>query len=187
MRKYELTEATWRLFGVTLHRIRAVQDFSDVHAGDLGGWIEKEENLDHRGDAWVYEEAMVFGDARVRDNAKVREGATIFDRAVIGDGAEVSGDAVVRANGRVDGNAKVRCNARVESKADYLCIGPIGTHSGYMTFYRSLDGAIWVACGCFDGTIDAFAQKVAEEHGDNRHGKAYRAAIELARAAMKEA
>lgn len=65
MKKYELTEETKVVFGVILHRIRAIRDFSNVKAGSLGGFIEKEENLDHDSDAWVYGDAIVYGDARV--------------------------------------------------------------------------------------------------------------------------
>lgn len=54
MRKYEFTGETKVFLNKTLHRIRAVVDFGTVHAGDVGGWIEKEENLNHCGDAWVY-------------------------------------------------------------------------------------------------------------------------------------
>ena len=53
MKKYELTEETTNIFGKTLHRIRATRDFSNGHAGDLGGFIEDELNLSHDGDAWV--------------------------------------------------------------------------------------------------------------------------------------
>lgn len=31
--------------------------FGDVKEGELGGYLEKEENLDHDGDAWVYGDA----------------------------------------------------------------------------------------------------------------------------------
>lgn len=44
MKKYELTEETTNIFGKTLHRIRATRDFSNGHAGDLGGFIEDELN-----------------------------------------------------------------------------------------------------------------------------------------------
>lgn len=48
-KKYELTDQTIDVDGRTLHRIKALRDFSDVLAGELGGWIEKEENLSHAG------------------------------------------------------------------------------------------------------------------------------------------
>ena len=56
MRKYEFTGETRKIQlmfrTVTLHRIRAVISFGLVDAGELGGWIEKEENLSHEGKAW---------------------------------------------------------------------------------------------------------------------------------------
>lgn len=59
MKKYELTEETFTVFGKTLYRIRAVRDFGSVKTGEFGGYIEKEENLSHFGDAWVYGNAKV--------------------------------------------------------------------------------------------------------------------------------
>lgn len=44
-KKYELIDETQEWNGRILHRIRALADFGDVKAGELGGWIEKEENL----------------------------------------------------------------------------------------------------------------------------------------------
>src|SRR5260363_74987 len=57
--------------GRTLSRLRAVRDYRGMKKGVLGGYIEKEENLSHEGEAWVYDNARVFGDARVYDNARV--------------------------------------------------------------------------------------------------------------------
>ena len=69
MKKYEFTGETKEirlLFRtVTLHRIRATVAFGIVEVGDLGGWIEKEENLSHEGKAWVWGNAKVCGDAEV--------------------------------------------------------------------------------------------------------------------------
>ena len=61
MKKYELTGETINVFGKTLHRIRATRDFSNVHAGDLGGFIEDERNLSHDENAWVGGNALVKG------------------------------------------------------------------------------------------------------------------------------
>lgn len=62
-KKYELTDEKIETFGTTLCRIRALRDISAfaVKAGDLGGFIEKEENLSHDGDAEVYGNARVYG------------------------------------------------------------------------------------------------------------------------------
>lgn len=59
MKKYKLTAETKVVFGRTLHRIRALVAFGNVNAGELGGWIEKEDNLDHYGNAWVYGNAQL--------------------------------------------------------------------------------------------------------------------------------
>ena len=69
MKKYELTDdIITKPNGDVLHRIKAVRDFRNVKIGDVGGYIEKEENLSHDDDAWVYDDAWVRGDAQVRCN-----------------------------------------------------------------------------------------------------------------------
>ena len=69
--KYKLTEETKEIFGITLHRIVCVTAFGTISAGDVGGWVESEMNLDQSGDAWVSGDARVYGDARVSGNAEV--------------------------------------------------------------------------------------------------------------------
>ena len=67
-KKYEFTEETITVRGVTLHRIKALAQFGDVTPGELGGFIQSDENLSHTGDAWVCGNARVYGDARVASN-----------------------------------------------------------------------------------------------------------------------
>ena len=70
-KKYRLTKETKEWCGHTLHRIEALKDFGDVKAGDKGGWIEQEENLNQDGDAWVSGNAWVYGNAKVSGDARV--------------------------------------------------------------------------------------------------------------------
>ena len=42
-----------------------------------------------------------------------------------------------------------------------------------------------VKCGCFNGNIDEFINKVQETHGDNKYALAYRAAVEVAKLQIK--
>lgn len=63
MKKYELTEDTIQFCGKTLYRIKALRDFGDVEAGDLGGYIENENNLSQEDNAWVSGNAQVSGNA----------------------------------------------------------------------------------------------------------------------------
>ena len=155
MKKFEFTgeTKTISLFfrTATLHRIRAVAEFGLVKIGDLGGWIEKEENLSHEGKAWVCGDAEVWGNA------------------------EVCGDA------KVWGNAKVCGDAEVFSASHVLVIGAIGSRDDFTTFFRDKDNEITVKCGCFLGKIDKFLEKVTQTHGDSKYALVYRAAVEVAR------
>ena len=122
-KKYELTSETIKFNGVTLHRIKALKDFSDVKAGDLGGWVEEEENLSQMGDSWIYSNAKVYGDAQVYGNAKVCGDAMVCGSAkVCGDtkvcdNAEVCGNVYIYGSAEVYGHAKVYDNAIVYGKA----------------------------------------------------------------------
>lgn len=71
MKKYELTDETIKIGGHTLYRIKALVDFGNVKAGDIGGRIEKEENLAQDGNARVSGNAWVYGNARVSGDAWV--------------------------------------------------------------------------------------------------------------------
>ena len=118
--KYKLTKETLTLEnGKVLHRIQALKDFSDVKAGDLGGWIESEHNLSQEGNCWVYDDAQVFGFARVVHNARVKyyskvfRNATITGNAIIRDYAEVYGSAVVGDYSKVVGSSRIFGNAYI--------------------------------------------------------------------------
>ena len=72
MKKFELTsEFITNVLGTKLFRIKALIEFGDVSAGELGGYIEKEENLAQDGDAWVCGDAKVYGNAKVCGDAEV--------------------------------------------------------------------------------------------------------------------
>ena len=184
MKKYELTNETIQIEGKKLYRIKALIDFGDVKAGDLGGFIEKESNLSHLGNAWIYDDAMVCGNAKVRGNAEVYGNAWIYDDAEVCDdakvygnaevygnvwiyddamvcgNAEVYGNAMVYGNARVYGNAVVCGNARVCDDGDYACVKGFGTEYRNTTFYKQKNGSVGVNCGCFTGTLEEFRNQV---------------------------
>ena len=54
-----------------------MRDFGDVQKGDLGGWVESEENLSHDGDCWISGNGRVSGDGRVSSNARIGVNAYI--------------------------------------------------------------------------------------------------------------
>ena len=107
MKKFELTsESIVNIFGKKLFRNRALIEFGNVKEGELGGFVEKEGNLSHEGDAWVYENAKVCGNAWVCENAKV------YGNAKVCEDAQVCGTAWVYGNAKVCGNAQVDENAK---------------------------------------------------------------------------
>lgn len=116
-KKYELTDNVINHNGRTLYRIRALRGFSDVKAGNLGGYIQTEDNLSHEGDAWVYGDAKVYDDACVFGNASISGIAEVYNNAEVYDNAKVSGFAVVSGNACVNHNAKVYDNAEVYGDA----------------------------------------------------------------------
>lgn len=185
MKKYELTsQFVTNVFGTKLFQIKALVSFGDVSEGDIGGYIEKEKNLSHEGDAWVSGNARVYGHASVSGNAWVSGNALVYgnarvygdawvcgDAGVYGD-AQVYGDAWVYGNARVSGNALVFSDARVCGQKDYSCTNGLGS-IGSTTFFRTKDGGVTVSCGCFSGTISEFRENVKEAHKDTKLAKEY--------------
>ena len=110
-KKYKLTDKTISLNGATLYRIEALKDFGEIKKGDKGGFIESENNLAHEGDAWVSDNAHVYGDACVFDNACVYNNASVSGYAQVYGNARVYDDARVCDNSRVYGNSLVYSNA----------------------------------------------------------------------------
>ena len=162
MKKFELTtEFITNAFGKKLFRIKALVEFGDVKAGELGGYVEKEENVSQDGNAWVSGDARVYGNAWVHGNAKV------YDDAWVSDNAKVFDNAEVRGNARVYGDARVSGNAWVYGDADYALVQGFGTEFRCTTFYRGKNKKIMVNCGCFHGDLEGFRKQVKE----TRNGK----------------
>ena len=71
-KKFELLpDDTIEVFGRKHFRIKAKINFGTVETGELGGYIEKEENLSENGDATVSDDARVYGNAEVYGDAWV--------------------------------------------------------------------------------------------------------------------
>lgn len=84
-RKYELLKDDCINYcGKTLYRIKALRDFRYIEKGELGGYIQSENNLSHDGECWVYSNAKVYGDARVFGNAEIYGNAVINKGCIIG-------------------------------------------------------------------------------------------------------
>ena len=62
----------------------------------------------------------------------------------------------------------------------FLQLGPIGSRSDYLLSFI-IDKGIHLKAGCFSGSIDEFESALDAEHGSNKHGDEYRAALVLIR------
>ena len=117
--KYKLTNNKKDVCGRTLYQIEALKDFGNIKKGDLGGWIEREDNLSQDDNCWVSGNAWVSGDARVYENAQVFENAWVLDNARVSGDAEVSGNARVSGDAQVSGNARLSANLHYKTGTDY--------------------------------------------------------------------
>ena len=129
-KKYEFTgETKVNDDGVTLHRIRALRDTWYCKKGDLGGWIEKEENLSHAGQSWIKDESEAYGNAQVYGNALVSSNSRILNNAQIYGNALLGYNSVARGSAQIYGFAILTHEVIIESYQQVFgCqreIGPI--------------------------------------------------------------
>ena len=115
--KFELTTEMKQIGVTKLFRIKALISFGDVTIGDIGGYIEKEKNLSQTDEAWVYDNARVYGDAEVFDNARVYGEAQVYGDARVFGEAQVYDNARVYGEAWVFGEAQVYDDAQVSGKA----------------------------------------------------------------------
>ena len=150
-KKYELVvDDTITFWGWKLFRIRALISFGSVDAGELGGYIQKEENLSQEDDAWVWGDAKVWGDAWVW------------------------GDAEVWGNAKVSGDAEVWGNAKVSDLGDIIVFKNHWSSGRHFTYTKS--NKMWEV-GCFYGTGQELIDKAYQDN--DKSGNYYKAYVEF--------
>ena len=161
-KKFELTDNfIINAFGVKLFQIKCTKSFKYAKEGDLGGYVEKDENLDQESDAWVAGNARVYGDARVYGNARVY------------------GDAWVSGNARVYGDARVYGNADIENDNNHCGFDCFGSCNRHTHAYLTKDNKVEITCGCFRGSIEEFEKEVEKTHSGKIYEKQYKAIINV--------
>ena len=166
-----------------LFRVKALKDFNNVKKGDIGGYIQSENNLSQLDDCWIYDDAVVrdnakvchnaqiydkvivMGNAEVCDNAQVCDNAFVLDNAIVCDNARIRGHAVVQHDAVVRGNAQIWGDAIISSDKDYIVFKNWWSSGRYFTWTRSNN--MWKV-GCFYGTGEELiskAYKDSEESG----------------------
>lgn len=117
MKKYEMTGITINKTNAgvktgVLHRIRALKEFelidgTIVHAGDLGGYVERESNLSQGGRSWILDNATVIEKGVVECNAIVKNNAAVLRKGFVGDDAIVCDYSIVTDYANVFGKSKI--------------------------------------------------------------------------------
>ena len=147
--KYEMTDITETVKlndrEVTVYRIRATEDFTveawnglrvfpkEIHAGDLGGFIEHERNLSQTGSCWVGGKAAVLDEASVSEDAYVSGWprcliaghAKIYGKAKVCVASQVCDYAEVSGNAWLYGMTIVKDHAKIKDSA-HICSTMIG-------------------------------------------------------------
>lgn len=126
--KYRLSyyKCCW-LRSTKLYRVEALKDFHDVKRGDVGGYIEKEENLSQEGNCWVYDNSCVFGDAHICDAGSTHHYAKAYDNAKISDFAALYDCSQASGRTKISGNVELHDNVQASGHT-YI--------SGYTKLYR---------------------------------------------------
>lgn len=110
---FELFKDDYKIInGVTVYRIKALVDFDDIKAGELGGYIEKEDNLkvyysvldpgwysyyaelNNVRASWVYDNACVYGDSVVYSGGRVKGHSVICNSHILDD-STIDGDCSI--------------------------------------------------------------------------------------------
>lgn len=133
-KKYKITQLSHPQYP-WLHRIQALKTINvRVEAGELGGFVQSEQNLSQEGECWIYDDAVCCGEAVVEQDAELHDGAVaagsavitgdacMYDRAWAGgnccirsgevkDDAVVTGEAVIKEDGKdsplIAGNSRI--------------------------------------------------------------------------------
>ena len=161
MSKYEITDIA-HPDNPRLHRIRALVDIPMywVKAGDLGGYIEKEDNLSQYDNCWVSDNGCVA------DYGRVEGYGWVSGNGRVGGNGCVSGDGCVADNGCVSGNGCVGGNARVSGNGwvrDNGCVAGYGTVEGNG---RVSDHGCVEDCGCVSGYGCVFGDAIINKPTD---------------------
>lgn len=134
------------------------------------------------GNARIYNETQIYGNARIFDKAQLYDRCHVCGDAAIGGSVCISDDAYITHTATIIGNARIGKNALIFNNTDFFVIeGQLGAYFRYITFSKDNHNNIFVACGCFRGTINEFRRAVKEKHGTtSKQARAYQAAADLA-------
>lgn len=149
-----ISDGEMSIVEIKLYRIQALKTFTKpggynpvVHVGELGGYVESEDNLSQQGSCWIFDKA------RVKDGGKVLDDAIVYDKCLVSKNSIVRGRSVVGGHcfvtnqsviidSRLEGNVIVNGHSTIHSGA-YL-YGEIGVDQSDIGNLVNLIGRISV-------------------------------------------
>ena len=147
-----ISDGEMSIVEIKLYRIQALKTFTKpggcnpvVHVGELGGYVEAEDNLSQDGNCWIFDKARikdggkVLDDAIVYDKCLVSKNSIIRGRSVIGGHCFVTNQSVI-TDSRLEGNVIVNGHSIIHSGA-YL-YGEIGVDQSEIGNLVNLIGRI---------------------------------------------
>ena len=170
-KKYELTTETKKINGHTVYRIKALKRFDTiigrrVNKGDLGGWVESENNLSQDGKCWLFDDAVGYENSRRTENS-VGSGNSLqygnsrqFGNSWQFGDSQQYGNSWQYGNSRQSGDSR-HCVGDDGGKGCILCISPCGNELRTVTVQP--DNTI--VAGCFHGSFQEFKQAVMAKYG----------------------
>lgn len=108
---------------IKLHRIIALMDFRDIKKGQIGGYIQRIENIQDL--AWVGEEAKLFGDAIISGVCQVKGQSEVYDNATISGESEISGSCKIFNNTKISGDFWIDGNVSISGDVNLRGLGRI--------------------------------------------------------------
>lgn len=149
-----ISDGEMSIVEIKLYRIQALKTFTKpggynpvVHVGELGGYVESEDNLSQEGSCWLFDKA------RVKDGGKVLDDAIVYDKCLVSKNSIVGGRSIVGGHcfvtnqsvvidSTLEGNVIVNGHSTIHSGA-YL-YGEIGVDQSNIGGSVNLTGKISV-------------------------------------------
>lgn len=111
------------VYPIMAMRTFLVRDHILVIMGEIGGWVEKEENLSQQDNCWIagnsvaMHDSKVSGDSYINGSVIVTNNAVVSGNAFIKDHCSISGNAIIDGDVTINGNSYVTGNAKITGKA----------------------------------------------------------------------
>jgi len=193
-KKYKIVKKLKHPDNSNLFRIQALKAIPEIYVkkGDIGGFVEGEHNLSHRGTCWVFDNARVHGQAAVVEHALVKNNAAIYNFAYIStfakilddsriyDHAKICGESEVYNDSNIGGFSQVHNSLIISRKDDPTVIvgnsivrGPVkntkdlllmGPFGRHPRYITYNKNDKKVAIGCFYGTIKELKLRLKESY-----------------------